>query len=489
MAITPLTAFSSATAMVEALQRGEISSVELLDLHLRQIAEQNPTLNAIVTADFERALRTAEEADVARAHGDGRRLLGLPVTIKDCLDVEGLPTTAGDPKRAHAIAAKDGLVAARVRAAGTVIMGKTNVSLYAGDWHADNRLFGRTNNPWDRTRTPGGSTGGGAAAVAAGMTPLEFGGDLGGSIRVPAAFCGCYGHSPSGTALPRSGHFPGSPLPNPTLTMGVQGPLARSAADLELAVQAVAGPEIGEDTAWHITLPPARHERLKDYRVAMFPLFSWLPIDNDISEARENLAAHLRRLGATVKDAQPEAFGDGRAYYQLYFSLMAVVISLAMPAWKRRLAAAGTRLSREQFVAAWRRGLRASATDYVTWYARREKYREAYRLFFREWDVLLAPVCISNAFPHPNLSVPITRRTLDVNGHTVPYLRLNVYPSLATLCGQPATAFPVGQTRAGLPIGLQVIGPYLEDRTTLRFAHLLEQELGGFRRPPNCGDE
>lgn len=488
MTITQLTPFSSATAMLRALQSGQISAVELLDLHLRQIAQHNPTLNAIVTPDFEQARHTAEEADIARGRGEDRLLLGLPVTIKDCLDVEGLYTTAGDPKRARAVAAKDALVVARVRAAGAVIMGKTNVSLYAGDWHADNRLFGRTNNPWDTTRTPGGSTGGGAAAVAAGMTPLEFGSDIAGSIRVPAAFCGCYGHGPSGTALPRSGHFPGSPLPNPTLTMAVQGPLARSAADLELALQAAAGPEIGEGTAWHITLPPTRHERLRDYRVAVLPPFPWLPVENDILETRERLVGQLRRLGTTVKDTQPETFGDGRAYYQLYFSLMAVVISLAMPAWTRRLAGVGTRLSRNEFVAAWGRGLRASAADYVTWYSQRERYREAYREFFRDWDVLLAPVCISNAFPHPNLRVPITRRTLDVNGRTVPYLRLNVYPSLATLCGQPATAFPAGQTRAGLPIGLQVIGPYLEDRTTIRFVHLLEQEFGGFQHPPDCWD-
>jgi amidase len=474
--------------MLQALQSRRISAVELLDLHLRQIAQENPTLNAIVTPDFEQARRTAKEADVARAHGDDRLLLGLPVTIKDYLDVEGLPTTAGDPKKAHAVAAQDGLVAARVRAAGAVIMGKTNVSLNASDWHADNPLFGRTNNPWDRTRTPGGSTGGGAAAVAAGMTPLEFGSDFAGSIRVPAAFCGCYGHNPSATTIPCSGEFPGSPVLNPALITAVQGPLSRSAADLELALGA-AGPEIGEGTAWHIALPPARHERLTDYRVAVLPLFPWLPVDDDIVAARERLTTWLRRLGATVEDAQPELFCDGRTYHQLYLSLMTVVLSLAVTAWARNLGAVTARLSRDEFAMAYRRGLHASAADYVGWYAQREQFREAYRLFFREWDVLLTPVCISNAFPHPNPKVPLTRRKLDVNGHTVPYLRLNVYPSLATLCGQPATAFPAGQTRAGLPIGLQVIGPYLEDRTTIRFAHLLEQEFGGFRQPRDWRDE
>ena len=304
--IVPLTPFSSATAMLQALQSRRISAVELLDLHLRQIAQENPTLNAIVTPDFEQARRTAKEADVARAHGDDRLLLGLPVTIKDYLDVEGLPTTAGDHKKAHAVAAQDGLVAARVRAAGAVIMGKTNVSLNASDWHADNPLFGRTNNPWDRTRTPGGSTGGGAAAVAAGMTPLEFGSDFAGSIRVPAAFCGCYGHNPSATTLPCSGEFPGSPLLNPALITAVQGPLSRSAADLELALGA-AGPEIGEGTAWHIALPPARHERLTDYRVAVLPLFPWLPVDDDIVlGSRDQL---LRKRGQQCGDHHRQSGG------------------------------------------------------------------------------------------------------------------------------------------------------------------------------------
>ncbi len=484
MSITQLTTFSSASEMLEALRANQISSVELLNLHLSQIERENPALNAIVTPDYERARRTAEEADEARARGDDRPLLGLPLTIKDCLNVRELPTTSGVRTRARAIPQEDALVVARVHEAGGVIMGKTNVPPYASEWQANNRLFGRTNNPWDLARTPGGSTGGGAAAVAAGMTPLEFGSDIGGSIRVPAAFCGCYGHKPSETALPRSGHFPGSPLPNPALSMAVQGPLARSAADLELAFDAVAGPDIGEAAAWRLVLPPARHERLSDYRVALFPPFPWVPVNSEILEAREALADKLRQAGAKVEVAQPETFDDGRAYYALYYSLLAVVISLGQPARSRWLGGQFSRVSRDEFVVAWGCGLRASATDYITWFARRERYRAAYRAFFRDWDILLAPVCISNAFPHLDMSEPIGRRTLDIDGQKVPYLRMSVYPSLATLCGQPATAFPAEQTRSGLPIGLQAIGPHLEDRTTLRFAQLVEQEFGGFRRPP-----
>lgn len=484
MSTTPLTTFASASDMLAALRAKQLSAEELLDLHLSQIEQANPTLNALVTPDYQRARRAAQEADEARARGEDRPLLGLPLTIKDCLNVQGLPTTAGIRARAQALPAEDALLVARVRAAGGVIMGKTNVPPYASEWQANNRLFGRTNNPWDLARTPGGSTGGGAAAVAAGMTPLEFGSDIGGSIRVPAAFCGCYGHKPSETALPRSGHFPGSPLPNPTLHMAVQGPLARSAPDLELAFDAVAGPDVDEGVGWQLAIPPARHERLSDYRVALFPPFPWLPVEDEILEARETLAENLRRAGTKVEVAQPEIFGDGRAYYALYYSLLAVVMSLGFSARTRRVEGQLSRVSRDEFVVAWGRGLRASAADYITWFARRERYRAAYRAFFHDWDILLAPVCIANAFAHLDMSVPIARRTLSINGQNVPYLRMSAYPSLATLCGQPATVFPAGQTRSGLPTGLQAIGPYLEDRTPLRFAQLVEQAYGGFQRPP-----
>jgi amidase len=483
MSTMPLTTFASAGDMLAALRAKQLSARELLNLHLSQIECLNPALNAIVTPDYQRAQQAAQAADEARARGNDRPLLGLPLTIKDCLDVQDLPTTAGIRARAQALAGGDALLVARVRAAGGVIMGKTNVPPYASEWQANNRLFGRTNNPWDLARTPGGSTGGGAAAVAAGMTPLEFGSDIGGSIRVPAAFCGCYGHKPSETALPRSGHFPGSPLPNAALSMAVQGPLARSATDLELAFDAVAGPDIDEASGWQLALPPPRHHRLSDYRVALFPPFPWLPVEDAILEARETLAEQLRQAGTKVEVAQPETFGDGRAYYALYSSLLAVVISLGLPASRRRWEGLLARLSKDEWDMAWGRGLRASAADYISWFARRERYRAAYRAFFRDWDILLAPVCLTNAFAHLDMSVPIARRTLSINGQTVPYLRMSAYPSLATLCGQPATAFPVGPARSGLPTGLQAIGPYLEDRTPLRFVQLVEQAFGGFQRP------
>src|SRR5215813_5828634 len=256
--------FSTASQMLQALRQRQLSAVELLTLHQRRIERYNPRLNAIVTECFEQAREAAEAADAARARGADAPLLGLPITLKESINVRGLKTTAGLPAFAQAPAKFDAPATQRMQTAGAVLMGKTNVPPMLADWQSDNEVFGRTNNPWALTRTPGGSTGGGAAALAAGLTPLEVGSDIGGSIRVPAAYCGVYGHRPSETAIPKSGGFPQADLPNPAFLMGVQGPLARSALDLELLFDVLVGPEPGEEVGWKLDLPPARHQRLAD---------------------------------------------------------------------------------------------------------------------------------------------------------------------------------------------------------------------------------
>ncbi len=489
---TRVDAFASATEMLRALWERRISATELLELHLRRIERYNPRLTAIVIPDYERARRDAAAADAALARGEDERapgaqqaapLLGLPMTIKDAIDTAGLPTTGGVVERADAVADQDALIVQRVRAAGAAIMGKTNVPPHLADWQADNPLFGRTNNPWDHERSPGGSTGGGGAALAAGLTPLEFGSDIGGSIRFPAAWCGVYGHRPSLTALPRSGHFPPpSRLANPTLNLNVVGPLARSAEDLELAMDVAAGPEIGEEVAWRLELPPARHERLADFRVAILPGAAWLPVDGEIEAAIERLAVSLRQAGARVQEAQPDALGDRREHHELYSSLLVAIAAGRMSADERRTRAAELRASGELFGDARARGLEASALEYIAWHEQRERYRAAWRAFFQEWDVVLAPLAIVPAPPHSTL--PADERVLTVDGRSVPARLLIAYPAVAILSGLPSTAFPFGFTRGGLPIGLQAIGPYLEDRTPIRFAALVAQQYGGYQRPP-----
>jgi len=477
-------AFASATEMLRALGARHLTATELLEMHLERIERFNPVLNAIVTFCFDDARERAAAADAARAQGDDAPLLGLPLTIKDCIDVAGLRGTMGVTDHANRCAEQDSRVAARVRAAGGVLIGKTNVPPFAGDWQAVNQIFGRTNNPWDLDRTPGGSTGGGAAALAAGLAPLELGSDIGGSVRVPAAFCGVYGHRPSETAVPRSGHFPGTPLPNWATAMGVQGPLARTAEDLELALDVISGPEIGEDVAWRLQIPPARHQRLADFRVAVLPPISWLPVDAAITDAIDRLARGLRNAGAVVERTQPEGFGDLQEHQGIYLSMLLTLTSGEMRSETRDATVAALRATDTAVSNAMARGLTAGASDYIRWHGQRERYRAAYRDFFREWDVLLSPAFITPAFRHLALDVPDNERFHEVDGQRVPYILGTTYPAVATLSGQPATAFPAGQTTDGLPVGLQVIGPYLEDRTPIRFAALVAEAFGGFVAPP-----
>jgi amidase len=481
-------AFTTATEMLAGLRARRFSALELLDLHRRRIARYNPELNAIVTPSFEQAGRDAEAADARRARGEEAPLLGLPMTLKESINVRGLRTTVGLPAWKDFRAEHDAPVTTRVRAAGAVLMGKTNIPPMLADWQSNNPVYGRTSNPWNRGLTPGGSSGGGAAALAAGLTALEFGSDIGGSIRVPAAFCGVYGHRPSETAMPRSGQFPFPPLPNPAVFMGVQGPMARSAEDLELALDVAAGPDTGEDVAWRLTLPPARRERLADFRVGVLPPVTWVPLDTEVAAALDDVAARLGRLGCQVKPVQPAPLGDFRQHYALYLTLLAAVTLSRVSLEQRRARLDVMRTRDDEWSRAFQRGAESGAPDYIAWIGQREQVRAAWRSFFTDWDVLLAPAFFRPAYPHWDKPWPETpasiQQTLDVNGQAVLEELGLFYPSVATVAGQPATALPAGRTRSGLPVGLQAIGPYLEDRTPLRFAGLVAREFGGFTRPP-----
>ncbi|MFI5375142.1 MAG: amidase [Candidatus Rokuibacteriota bacterium] len=479
--------FSTATALVGALRSGTITAPELTELYIRRVERHDRALNAVVVRDYTRAREQAVGAEHARARGEHRPLLGLPITLKESINVTGLHTTCGVPDWKGFISQHDAPVATRTRAAGAVLLGKTNVPPMLADWQSANPIYGRTNNPWDLTRTPGGSSGGSAAAIAAGLSALEVGSDIGGSIRVPAAFCGIYGHRPSETLLPKSGQFPMPPLPNPAVVMGVQGPLARSAEDLELALSVLAGPEAGEDVAWKVTLPPARRERLADFRVAVLPPIPWLPVDDQITAALQDLAGRLAKMGAVVKEIQPDGLGDHRGYHAFYRTLLSAVTGARVDADTRRQRVETFKRAGDDFSLGAARGLEGTAGDYILWNGRREQHRAAWRAFFREWDVLLAPAINVLAYPHIERAWPTDDSdltlTFSVNGASVPYLHGLGYPALSTVPGQPATAFPVGLSREGLPIGLQAIGPYLEDLTPIRFTARLAREIGGFRKP------
>jgi len=277
-------------------------------------------------------------------------------------------------------------------------------------------------------------------------------------------------------------------MPNAAVVMGVQGPLARAAEDLEIALDVAAGPEVGEDVGWRLSIPAARHQRLADFRVAVLPPIDWLPLDAEIAAALDGLASRVGRLGGRVKTIQPDALGDHRAHYALYLTVLGAVTSARLPAEQRGARLDVLRSRDDEWSRAMQRGIASGAPDFVAWGGQREQYRGAWRAFFREWDVLLAPAFFAPAYPHWDKPWPETpasiARTLEVNAKPVLEELGLVYPSVATLAGQPATAFPLGLTRAGLPVGAQAIGPYLEDRTPIRFATLVAKEFGGFTRPP-----
>lgn len=472
--------YSSASEMLAALRARTISSRELVQLHLDRIDERDGALNAIPIRTVDRALAAAAAADEARAAGGDGNLLGLPMTLKESTLTAGLPQTAGLTVFEGYTPAVDGPIATAVFDAGACLLGKTNIPIALGDWTADSPVYGRTNNPWDVTRTPGGSTGGGGAALAAGMTPLEVGSDIGGSVRVPAAYCGVYGHRPSETAVPRTGSFPPGTLPNVAALMGVQGPLARDARDLELLFDVMAGPEQGEATAWQLHLPAARHERLADFRVAIMPPVLGVQPSSAMQQRVDELAAFLRAQGATVGVAMPPL--DAEQYYRDYSTLLTAITTQAIPKEMRAARAAEAAGSDERAKLAEAAGLVLDFVEFFALAARRETARHAWREFFRDWDVLVSPTVLDAAFPHPEVS--FHARRLHIDGREVPYIDNIVYPMWAVFAGQPATAFPAGLSSEGLPLGLQAMGPYLEDRTTLRFAQLLQAEWHSFEVPP-----
>lgn len=474
------TPFASAKEMLEAMRRREVSSAELVELHIERIERLNGPINAIINTTFERALAEAKEADDRRANGEDAPLLGLPITMKESNAIAGLPQSAGLIDLKGVLAKEDGPVGARALGAGAALLGQTNIPVALGDWQANSPVYGRSNNPWDTTRSPGGSTGGGSAALAAGLTPLEFGSDIGGSVRIPGAFCGVYGHRPTETLVPRIGSFPGASRPNVAALMEVQGPMARSAHDLELALEVIAGPEPLEEVAWRVELPPARAERLGDFRVGVLEPLPGIEVDAEMLERVEELGTWLGKQGATVlRVSLPFDFLE---YTKDYMQLLSHRTAGPMSREDRLEVNRKLRDLPEERDR-WRgEALTMWAHELHELLDRREAYRWAYRDFFRKFDVLLTPMALGPAFEHTE--VPFNERRITVNGKQVPYGDTIAYPSLAILAGQPATAFPGGLNRAGLPLGLQAVGPYLEDRTPLRFAQLVEAGWRRFEPPP-----
>ena len=484
--------YCSVRVLRDALDARKLSALELVEDTIARIEAQDGRINAVVVRDFERACAAALAADADLARGERRPLLGIPMTIKEAFNVAGLPTTWGQRQYRGFRPKCDATLVTRAKRAGGIFLGKTNVPLGLGDFQSYNEVYGATCNPWDLTRSPGGSSGGSAAALAAGYGPLSFGSDIGGSLRVPAHFCGVYAHKPTFGLVPMGGYGP-PPLPPPIREgdLAVVGPMARTAADLALALAVIAGPdEAREGIGYCLALPPPRHQSLSEFRVLVVDSHPLMPTGHDVRGAIDRLAGRLAKAGASVSRAGA-LLPDLKASAHLYMRLLGAVRGAGLPASAYDSAQLSDFVlsSDDHSLAAERaRGAVISHRDWVAADIARARLREQWRLLFQDWDVVLYPPFAVPAFPTDH-SLPIEDRRIEIDGHEYPYNDVcYVWADPATTCGLPATAAPIDRSPAGLPIGIQIIGSQLEDRSTIAFAGLMEREFGGFSPPPGFAD-
>lgn len=462
-----------AAALIAALQRREMSAAELLEKTFKTIDALNPALNAVVAQERDAARTASADSDRRLASATARPLEGLPITIKDAFDVAGLVSTAGAPTFRERIPEADAAVVARLRAAGAVIVGKTNVPPFSGDFQAANPVYGTTNNPWDLGRSPGGSSGGAAAAVATGMSAFEVGSDLGGSIRWPAHACGIFGHKPTWGLVSTRGHVPPAPGINAELDLTVAGPLARSATDLALVLDVIAGPPALGGAKPRI--PPAVRREPRGLRVAVWSHDQFAPVQGAVRDAVERAADLLAREGAHVDEAARPAFSFEDAF-EVYALLNHAIVAAGLPAKIRdRLAEAAKAFAPDDrsHRALQARGARLGVETWRQLQERRQALKRAWADFFARFDVVLMPPAPVLAIPH-DATPDFHARQLDIDGLPRPYFDFLVWSSLATAAHLPATVAPVMVTAAGLPAGVQIVGAEAADLTTIAVAGMIE---------------
>ncbi|MFD9547447.1 amidase [Nocardia salmonicida] len=478
--------FASAEELVTALRAGEVTSVELTESAIARIEHDDEAINAICVRDFGRARVAARRADQARAGGEDLPLLGVPVTVKESYNIAGLPTTWGVPQNKDFVPAEDAIQVSRLEAAGAVMLGKTNVPLGLRDVQSFNEIYGTTNNPWDHSRTPGGSSGGSSAALASGFGALSIGSDIGGSLRTPAHFCGIYAHKPTlGLAANRGMVAPPAPALPVDLDLAVVGPMARTARDLTLLLDVMAGPDpLTLGKAYELTLPPARHERLSDFRVLVLDEHPLIGTGSAVRAGVNRVADALVDSGARVERHSallPDLTEAATIYMQLLFSGSGA--GLPVEAYEHLRTQAAELSTHDQSLSATRlRGMVFTHRDWVEANNRRELHRHGWRQLFAEFDAVVCPITPTPALPHDH-DPDLLGRHIDIDGTEYPYLDQLVWAGLATMPGLPATAIPTGLSPEGLPVGVQLVGPMFEDRTPLRLAELLEQKIGGFKAP------
>lgn len=476
--------FSPAFEAARAIREGEITSSEITQHVLKRIDLYNPGLNAIVTLLREEALERAHTADEALRSGEvWGPLHGVPITIKDCFEVSSVRTTAGSPSLKDHVPKDDAVAVARLREAGAVILGHTNVPIMAGDWQSYNKVFGTTSNPWDPERTPGGSTGGGAAAVAAGLSFLSLGSDIGGSIRIPSHFCGVYGHKPTLNVVPLRGHIPPPPggPPGPPPYLPVAGPMARSAEDLKIALEVVGGPDAEDSKAYRWTLPPARGSSLSDYRLGYVLDHPACPLSSEIKPVMKAAVDSLHGRVNILEEGWPQDV-DPVEQFTTYRFLLASTAAQSLKDDEydeKRRQAQDQDGSYEPIIAkAWT----APHKHFQAADRERMAARAQWQEYFEAHDAFLLPVSFLPAFPHDHTH-PFWNRRLPSPEGPRRYEDLLFWISFATLTGLPATVAPVGRTREGLPVGIQIMGPYLEDATPIDVAAKMAEVSGGFQPP------
>jgi amidase len=483
--------FKTATEIAAALKAKQVSSVELTQDAIGRIERHDGKINAICVRDFDRALESARAADAALARGESKPLLGIPLTAKESYNIAGLPTTWGFPEQKNFVAKEDALTVTRIKDAGGVFVGKTNVPVGLGDWQSYNDIYGTTNNPFDLARTPGGSSGGSSAALAAGYGPLSIGSDIGGSLRVPAFHCGVYAHKPTFALVPNRGHTP-PPLPPLPFSrdLAVIGPMARGAADLSLLLDVMAGPDpIEAGVAYRLELPKARHGALREFRILLLDSDPLLPTDKDVRGAIETLAANLGKAGVTVTRQSP-LLPDFAASSRIYLRILMALLGANLPPdiQKQATAAAAELKPDDMSLRAERlRGIVLSHRDWLMADGGRTRLRAQWRELFKAFDAVICPVMPTPAYVQDQ-SPEQELRTIKIDGKDYSYPDQLAWPGIATLPGLPSTAIPLGLSAEGLPVGVQIVGPYLEDRTPLKLAELIEREFGGFVPPPMFDD-
>ena len=468
--------FATALEVADAIQKKKVSSVELTRRMFDRIDRYNPQLNAFVYQLRNEAMEQAKKADEAVARGQTLGVFhGVPIHVKESFAVAGRPCTWGIPELRDSKAPRNSQAVERLVNAGAVLIGATNVPVNLSDWQSYNPIYGSTNNPWDLKRTPGGSSGGTAAALAAGIGYLSVGSDIGGSIRVPSHFCGTFGHKPTLELVSLDGHQPGGNpgLPGFSTLLAVGGPMARSAEDLLAALKVLGGPDGWDAKAWKWDLPASRKTSLKDFRVGYVLEDSSAPLTAEVKAVLDQAIGTLQRAGATVKQGWPAGYKHADLLSTYVFMLFAFLYSASPPNVREGFRIPGNPTP-------------PGAAPFADWQAqniRRLEFRAQWQKYFKEVDVFLSAVTPSEAFTHDH-SEPIERRMISTSMGPMPYLNLFNWIAPASLTGCPATVAPVGKTPSGLPVGIQIMGPYWEDATPITFAQLLARETGGFTPPP-----